>query len=77
MGGTSSGTLSREEYEGKESNVLRSKVRLENGGGFVQMATDLALDPSISTTVDASKFDGIELELWYDGIPETENFNVQ
>jgi hypothetical protein len=77
MGGASSGTLAREEFEGRTSNVLRASVSLNNGGGFVQMATDLALDQAVSNTVDASAFDGIELEVFYDGDNETENFNVQ
>ncbi len=77
MGGVSSGTLARELYHGRTANVLRAHVSLENGGGFVQMATDLALDPSISSLVDASSFDGIEAELFYQGDKETDDFNVQ
>jgi len=77
MGGDSSGTLAREVYHGRLANVLRAHVRLENGGGFVQMATDLALDPSVSSLVNASNFDGIEAELFYVGDTETDNFNVQ
>ncbi|KAL3902633.1 MAG: hypothetical protein SGARI_005745 [Bacillariaceae sp.] len=48
MGGVSSGTLSREDFYGRTSNVLRANVKLDNNGGFVQMATDLALNPSVS-----------------------------
>lgn len=77
MGGRSSGTLAREEYHGRMANVLRAKVSLENNGGFVQMATDLALNPAVSSTVDASKFDGIEADLFYEGEEEIEKFNVQ
>jgi Complex I intermediate-associated protein 30 (CIA30) len=77
MGGESSGTLARELYHGRTANVLRAHVSLENGGGFVQMATDLALDPSVSSLVDASSFDGIKVELFYQGDKETDNFNVQ
>jgi len=76
MGGVSSGTLSREDFHGRLSNVLRANVRLENNGGFVQMATDLALDPAISNTVDASRYDGIELDVCYEGDAEKEDFNV-
>jgi len=77
MGGQSSGTLSREEdYHGRAANVLRAHVSLDNGGGFVQMATDLALDPAVTPTVDASSFDGIEAELFYDGNSDKEDFNV-
>ena len=48
------------------------------GTGFVQMATDLALDPSVSNTVDASRYEGLELDLcYYDGDAEEQSFNVQ
>jgi hypothetical protein len=94
MGGVSSGTLSREEFEGKTANVLRASVssfspgtrvkdRLTTEGenfvlvGFVQMATNLVLNPAVSSTADASEFDGIELEVYYNGEAEKENFNVQ
>lgn len=78
MGGKSSGTLAREEdFEGRLSNVLRAKVRLDNEGGFVQMATDLALDPATRSTVDASEYAGIELDVYYTGESEKEAFNVQ
>ena len=77
MGGISSGTLSREVFQGRTANVLRAHVTLEHNGGFVQMATDLSKDPSYSTYVDASDYDGIQLTVFYDGEKETENFNVQ
>lgn len=77
MGGESSGTLAREEYHGRTANVLRAQVSLENGGGFVQMATDLSLNPAVSPHVDASDFDGIEAELFYEGNKEMEEFNIQ
>lgn len=76
MGGHSSGTLVRADYQGRTANVLRAHVSLKNNGGFVQMATDLALNPAVSSTVDASSFDGVEAELYYDGKADTENFNV-
>lgn len=77
MGGVSSGSISRETVEGHVANVLRGKVSLANNGGFVQMAANLALDPSKSETVDASEFDGIELDVIYKGEGDTSNFNVQ
>lgn len=77
MGGASSGTISREEFHGKKCNVLRAHVCLDNNGGFVQMATDLALDPSIRNTVDASSYRGIEMEVLFVGESEKEQFNVQ
>eukprot|EP00529_Nitzschia_sp_RCC80_P021956 CAMPEP_0113493830 /NCGR_PEP_ID=MMETSP0014_2-20120614/28796_1 /TAXON_ID=2857 /ORGANISM="Nitzschia sp." /LENGTH=384 /DNA_ID=CAMNT_0000387709 /DNA_START=40 /DNA_END=1194 /DNA_ORIENTATION=- /assembly_acc=CAM_ASM_000159 len=51
--------------------------KLQIGSGFVQMATDLALDPSVSNTVDASRYEGLELDLCYhDGDSERQSFNV-
>ncbi len=76
MGGKSSGSMSRETLNGHVANVLRGKVSLANNGGFVQMATNLALDP-VSDTVDASEYDGIELDVIYQGEEETSSFNVQ
>lgn len=77
MGGVSSGSISREVLDDKTANVLRGKVSLANNGGFVQMATNLALDPATSDTVDASDYDGIELDVLYQGEDEKSNFNVQ
>jgi len=76
MGGKSNGSLSREEIEGKSANVLRGHVSLANNGGFIQMATDMALDPSVALTVDASDFDGIELDVLHGGSMAKESFNV-
>ena len=77
MGGMSSAILTREEsFHGRTANVLRGRVTLENNGGFVQMATNLAKDPATSPTVDASDFDGVELDVLYDGPEEQENFNI-
>lgn len=76
MGGSSSGKLVREKFKGRLANVLTANVRLENDGGFVQMVTDLAMDPSVSNTVDASKYDGVEFDAYYTGDADKENFNV-
>eukprot|EP00815_Leptocylindrus_aporus_P001525 CAMPEP_0116057540 /NCGR_PEP_ID=MMETSP0322-20121206/4668_1 /TAXON_ID=163516 /ORGANISM="Leptocylindrus danicus var. apora, Strain B651" /LENGTH=289 /DNA_ID=CAMNT_0003541563 /DNA_START=180 /DNA_END=1049 /DNA_ORIENTATION=- len=81
MGGTSNGSLTREEMDGKTANVLRGKVSLANNGGFVQMATDLALNPSSSPFVDASNFDGVEIVVYCDvedsySASNEESFNV-
>ena len=73
----SAGSITREVVDGRIANVLRGKVSLENNGGFVQMATDLALDPSVSRTVDMSEFDGVELDVIYLGEKENESFNLQ
>lgn len=76
MGGTSNGSLSRETIEGKLANVLRGNVSLDNNGGFIQMATDLSLDPAEDVFVDAENFDGIELEVYCEGTEVKEKFNV-
>ena len=68
------------------ANVLRGNVEcvvkseeclLEDNGGFIQMATDLSLDPSVDMFVDVSDFDGVELDVYCDGDEAEENFNVQ
>eukprot|EP00565_Helicotheca_tamesis_P009595 CAMPEP_0185729496 /NCGR_PEP_ID=MMETSP1171-20130828/6216_1 /TAXON_ID=374046 /ORGANISM="Helicotheca tamensis, Strain CCMP826" /LENGTH=316 /DNA_ID=CAMNT_0028398355 /DNA_START=39 /DNA_END=989 /DNA_ORIENTATION=+ len=64
MGGLSNGFIKREtDLQGKTANLLTGHVSLENNGGFIQMVTDLALDPSKSISVDASEYDGVELEV--------------
>lgn len=80
MGGSSNGSLSREILDGRIANVLRGTVSLENGGGFVQMATDLSSDPSGAegVFVDASGYDGVELDVYCEGMEDDEErFNVQ
>jgi len=80
MGGSSNGSLSREIVDGRIANVLRGTVSLENGGGFVQMATDLSSDPSGAegVFVDASGYDGVELDVYCEGMEDDEErFNVQ
>jgi hypothetical protein len=79
MGGVSSGSLAREQFQGRTANVLRGSVSLENNGGFIQMATNLAREEVESPAVDASAFDGVELEVLCqgDGEHDHETFNVQ
>ena len=77
MGGISTGSLVREFVEERDCNVLRGEVSLSNNGGFIQMANDLANDPAVSRLVDASTYDGIELDVLCKGDSETEIFNVQ
>ena len=77
MGGASSAILTREpQFHGRTANVLRGRVTLENNGGFIQMATNLAKDSKKSPTVDASGFDGVEVDVLYDGLEEQESFNI-
>lgn len=77
MGGVSVGSLLREAIDGRQCNVLRGQVSLANNGGFIQMANDLTNDPSKSKLVDASQYDGIELDVLCKGDTQTETFNVQ
>jgi hypothetical protein len=94
MGGLSNGIIERKQVVTKDealgleeyitANILEGQVSLENNGGFIQMAADLAADPSQSTTVDASKYEGIELTVLHNNeynnnsgaAPQPEPFNV-
>jgi hypothetical protein len=78
-GGVSSGSLTREAFEDRPANVLRATVRQQEEGGFVQMTADLSLDPSVNNgAVDASTFDGLEMNLLYgEGVDDTGSFHVQ
>jgi hypothetical protein len=57
MGGRSSGRLWRGELEGRAALCLRGDVSLENQGGFLQIALELAP----SGTFDASAYRGLWL----------------
>eukprot|EP00545_Synedropsis_sp_CCMP1620_P005708 CAMPEP_0119005468 /NCGR_PEP_ID=MMETSP1176-20130426/1735_1 /TAXON_ID=265551 /ORGANISM="Synedropsis recta cf, Strain CCMP1620" /LENGTH=240 /DNA_ID=CAMNT_0006957281 /DNA_START=284 /DNA_END=1006 /DNA_ORIENTATION=- len=86
MGGVSMGSLEREVVQERRCNVLRGNVvplvgekdKKAGRSGFIQMATELALDPSVSRFVDASEYDGIELDVLCkgDSDAEMETFNV-
>ena len=58
------------------ANVLRGNVA-DNTSGFIQMVTDLSLDPSMDRFVDASEYDGVEIEVYCEGSDVEENFNMQ
>jgi len=91
MGGQSTGLLTREgDFYGRVANVLRGSVKNLPGQrdkfGFVQMATNLlnlqgldGIDQSV-TAVDASAYDGVELDVLYEPQETSnnspENFNV-
>jgi Complex I intermediate-associated protein 30 (CIA30) len=60
MGGVSDGALVRETVSGRPALRMRGDVSLENNGGFVQMALDLAPDGGV---IDASAWTGIELDV--------------
>ncbi len=57
MGGLSAGGLSFGQIRGRRALCLRGEVRLENNGGFVQAALDLAPRGDL----DASAFAGVRL----------------
>jgi len=59
MGGASTGRLSLETVDDKACLRLQGQVRLENNGGFIQAALNLADTPA----VDASAYTGLLLEV--------------
>ncbi len=61
MGGVSQGTMMRETVVGRPALRMRGDVSLENNGGFIQVALDLAPNGG---TVDASTWRGIELDVF-------------
>ncbi|WP_372424565.1 CIA30 family protein [Salinarimonas chemoclinalis] len=60
MGGVSDGRAIVETVAGRRALRLTGRVSLENDGGFVQMARDLAPD---GAPVDLGGFAGLELEV--------------
>ncbi len=60
MGGVSRGRLEATTIEGRPALRMSGLVRLDNDGGFIQMALDLAPDGG---PIDASAWSGIELDL--------------
>lgn len=58
MGGISQETVAVTEIDGRQCLRLSGDVRLENGGGFIQMALDLA---PAGRTLDASACAGVSL----------------
>ncbi|TVQ34935.1 MAG: CIA30 family protein [Geminicoccaceae bacterium] len=63
MGGVSAGSLTLEVVAGRPALHLRGGVRLENNGGFVQMARDVAHGKAF----DASGFEAFELDVFGNG----------
>jgi len=61
MGGISAGTMIREKIAGRVAIRMRGEVQLENNGGFIQIALDLAPD---GDGVDVSAWRGIELDVF-------------
>ena len=64
MGGRSAGQVARHEVAGRAAIHMTGQVSLENNGGFLQIALDLAPDGS---AVDASGWAGIELNVFGTG----------
>ncbi len=58
MGGVSQETIALTEINGRRCIRLTGDVRLENNGGFIQIALDLAPE---GQTLDASAYDGVLL----------------
>lgn len=69
MGGVSSANMRRENVAGRPAIVLSGEVSLENDGGFVQIALDLAPGGGV---VDASGWTGIEIDACGNG----ESYNL-
>jgi hypothetical protein len=61
MGGVSNGTMVREMVAGRPAIRMRGDVSLEDNGGFIQIALDLAVD---GKAIDASAWGGIELDVF-------------
>jgi hypothetical protein len=65
MGGVSSGRMTAETVDGRPALCLRGQVRLENNGGFVQMALELPALPERPSGTAA--WQGVELDVFGDG----------
>lgn len=72
MGGVSEGTMRREEVQGRNAIRMQGDVSLENNGGFIQIALDLARG---GAPVDASDWSGIEIDVVGNG--ERYNFHLR
>jgi hypothetical protein len=64
MGGVSSGAIAREHVGGRPALRMRGNVSLENSGGFVQVALDLAPNGGV---VDAREWAGVEIDVFGNG----------
>jgi len=69
MGGISNGTMRREVVNGREAIRMQGDVSLENNGGFLQIALDLAPE---GTSIDARRWAGIEIDV----IGNDESYNL-
>jgi hypothetical protein len=64
MGRCSDGRAGRETVRGRTAIRMTGTVRLENNGGFLQIALNLSPD---GAPVDASRWDGIAIDVVGDG----------
>lgn len=64
MGGVSNGSMARESVGGRLGIRMRGDVRLDNDGGFVQIALDLAPRQG---TADLSAWTGVEIDVFGNG----------
>jgi len=64
MGGVSRGAMSEEVVDGRPALCLRGQVRLENNGGFVQMALELPPLPTSPT----DPWQGVEIDVHGNGL---------
>ena len=64
MGGVSRENVELTEICGRRCLRLRGDVRLDNNGGFIQMALDLA---EAGGTLDASPYTGVSVDVWGNG----------
>ena len=69
MGGVSNGSMHRETVRGREAIHMQGDVSLENNGGFLQIALDLAPN---GTSIDASRWAGLEIDVIGNG----ESYNL-
>lgn len=60
MGGVSNGIMRRKLVQGREAIGMQGNVSLENDGGFIQIALDLAPD---GASFDACQWTGIEIDV--------------
>lgn len=60
MGGVSQGQISQTRVAGRDATRLTGEVSLDNNGGFIQMAFDLA----DGATFDASDWLGVEIDVY-------------
>jgi len=72
MGGVSNGTMHRAVVRGRDAIRMQGDVSLDNNGGFLQIALNLAPDGS---SIDARQWTGIEIDVI--GNDETYNLHLR